>query len=110
MTAAIYMAAAGKNGIREIARLNHDKAVYLKNILVGAGLQSVYSGAFFNEFVLKAPAGFANKRREIAEKYNLFAGVPLEPFYPDMADHYLFCATETVSRQAMDLLAKEVKA
>jgi glycine dehydrogenase (decarboxylating) alpha subunit (EC 1.4.4.2) len=55
MTAAIYMAAAGKNGIREIARLNHDKAVYLKNMLVGAGLHSVYSGAFFNEFVLKSP-------------------------------------------------------
>ena len=109
MTAAIYMAAAGKIGIREIAQLNHDKAVYLKNILVGAGFESVYNGTFFNEFVLKAPAGFADKRRELAEKHNLFAGVCLEPYYPEMADHYLFCATETVSRQAMDLLAKEVK-
>ncbi|WP_035242555.1 aminomethyl-transferring glycine dehydrogenase subunit GcvPA [Desulfobacter vibrioformis] len=109
MTAAIYMAAAGKNGIREIARLNHDKAVYLKNILVGAGFESVYDGAFFNEFVLKAPAGFAARRRELAEKHNLFAGICLELYYPDMADHYLFCATETVSGQAMDLLAKELK-
>lgn len=109
MTAAIYMAAAGKKGIREIAQLNHDKAVYLKNILVGAGFSSVYSGAFFNEFVLKAPAGFAAKRRELAKKHNLFAGLPLESYYPDMADHYLFCATETVSRQAMDFLAKEIK-
>ena len=109
MTAAIYMAAAGKVGIREIARLNHDKAVYLKNMLVGAGFESVYNGAFFNEFVLKAPAGFADKRRELAEKHNLFAGICLEPYYPEMADHYLFCATETVSKQAMDFLAKEVK-
>ncbi|WP_321492699.1 aminomethyl-transferring glycine dehydrogenase subunit GcvPA [uncultured Desulfobacter sp.] len=109
MTAAIYMAAAGKNGIREIARLNHDKAVYLKNKLEGAGFKPVYSSAFFNEFVMKAPAGFAERRREIAEKHNMFAGVCLESYYPEMADHYLFCATETVSRQAMDLLAKEVQ-
>ncbi|HKL82341.1 MAG TPA: glycine dehydrogenase, partial [Desulfobacter sp.] len=98
-----------KNGIREIARLNHDKAVYLKNILVGAGFESVYDSAFFNEFVVKAPAGFKDKRSELAQKHNLFAGVPLESYYPDMTDHYLFCATETVSRQAMDLLAKEVQ-
>jgi len=109
MTAAVYMAAAGKNGIREIAQLNHDKAVYLKNALVGAGFSSVYSGAFFNEFILKAPAGFAAKRRELAKKHNLYAGVPLESYYPDMLDHYLFCATETVPRQAMDLLVKEVQ-
>ena len=109
MTAAVYLAAAGKKGIREIAKLNHDKAVYLKNTLEGAGFKSVYNGAFFNEFVLKAPAGFAARRKELAQKHNLFAGVALEPFYPQMTDHYLFCATETVSRQAMDLLAKEVK-
>jgi glycine dehydrogenase subunit 1 len=109
MTAAIYMAAAGKNGIREIAQVNHDKAVYLKHALENAGFNSVYSGAFFNEFVLKAPAGFAAKRKELAQKHNLYAGVPLESYYPDMPDHYLFCATETVSKQAMDLLAKEVQ-
>lgn len=109
MTAAVYMAAAGKIGIRQIAQLNHDKAVYLKNILVDAGFKSVYNGAFFNEFVLKAPAGFGDKRRDLAEKHNLFAGLPLESYYPEMADHYLFCATETVSKQAMDLLAKELK-
>nr|WP_319492467.1 aminomethyl-transferring glycine dehydrogenase subunit GcvPA [uncultured Desulfobacter sp.] len=109
MTAAVYMAAAGKNGIREIAQVNHDKAVYLKNALVNAGFIAVHSGAFFNEFVLKAPAGFSAKRKELAQKHNLYAGVPLSSYYPDMQDHYLFCATETVSRQAMDFLAKEVK-
>jgi glycine dehydrogenase subunit 1 len=109
MTAAVYMAAAGKNGIREIAQINHDKAVYLKSTLESAGFSSVFSGSFFNEFVLKAPAGFAAKRKELAKKHNLYAGVPLESYYPDMPDHYLFCATETVSKQAMDLLAKEVK-
>ncbi|WP_320042914.1 aminomethyl-transferring glycine dehydrogenase subunit GcvPA [uncultured Desulfobacter sp.] len=109
MTAAVYLATAGKKGIREIAQLNHDKAIYLKNALVGAGFTSVYDGPFFNEFVLKAPAGFADKRRELAQKHNLYAGVSLESYYPDMTDHYLFCATETVSRQAMDFLAKEVQ-
>ena len=34
MTAAMYLATAGKIGIREIAQQNHDKAVYLKQALI----------------------------------------------------------------------------
>ncbi|WDP88289.1 MAG: aminomethyl-transferring glycine dehydrogenase subunit GcvPA [Desulfobacter sp.] len=109
MTASIYLATIGKVGIREIAQQNHDKAVYLKKVLTGAGFESVFDGPFFNEFVLKAPSGFAEKRAELIKNNCIFAGVPLESSYPEMKDHYLFCATETVSKDAMDQLAKEVQ-
>ena len=36
------------------------------------------------------------------------AGIPLECHYPELKDHYLLCATETVGRQDMDALVKEV--
>jgi len=108
MTAAIYLATVGKIGIREIAQINHDKAVYLKHALVGAGFESVSDAPFFNEFVLKAPKGFADTRARLIKEDCLSAGVALEPWYPDLKDHYLFCATETVSKAAMDQLAKEV--
>lgn len=58
MTAAIYLATVGKIGIREIAQQNHDKAVYLKTSLENSGFESAFDTPFFNEFVLKAPAGF----------------------------------------------------
>jgi glycine dehydrogenase subunit 1 len=37
------------------------------------------------------------------------AGLPLEPYYPELKDHYLLCVTETSSKAQMDALVKEVK-
>jgi glycine dehydrogenase subunit 1 len=108
MTAAVYMATVGKIGIRDIAQQNHDKAVYLKNSLENVGFESKHTTPFFNEFVLKAPQGFAKKRAELIQNHCIFAGLDLEPYYPELKDHYLFCATETVSKKDMDQLAKEV--
>jgi len=108
MTAAMYLSTIGKIGIREIAQLNHDKAVYLKSALTAAGFEPVFDQPFFNEFVMKAPKNFKQKRAELIDRHCMFAGLDLAPLYPKFTDHYLFCATEKVSRQQMDQLAKEV--
>jgi glycine dehydrogenase subunit 1 len=108
MTAAMYLSTIGKIGIREIARLNHDKAVYLKTVLTSAGFEPVFDQPFFNEFVMKAPKNFKQKRADLINRHCMFAGLEMAPFYPQLTDHYLFCATEKVSRQQMDQLAKEV--
>ena len=109
MTAAMYLATVGKIGIREIALQNHDKAVYLKSALENVGFESVFDTPFFNEFVLKAPKGFKEKRTTLIQNQCIFAGIDLEPYYPELKDHYLFCATEKVSKKDMDQLAKEVQ-
>jgi len=109
MTAAIYLATVGKIGIREIAQQNHDKAAYLKTSLENAGFESVSDTPFFNEFVLKVPDGFDQKRTAMVKDKCTFAGINLEPFYPELKQHYLFCATETLSKQDIDQLAKEVQ-
>ncbi len=109
MTAAIYLAATGKIGIRHIAQLNHDKAVYLKTSLEKAGFDPVFDAPFFNEFVLKAPDGFEQTRADLIKNKNIFAGIDLEPFYPELKQHYLFCATETIAKHDIDQLVKEVQ-
>lgn len=109
LTAAMYLATVGRTGIRKIALQNHDKAEYLKTCLIDAGCRSVFDAPFFNEFVLKVPDGFEKKRKDLIRNQCIFAGVALEPFYPDLKHHYLFCATETVSKKNMDHLAKEVQ-
>jgi glycine dehydrogenase subunit 1 len=104
---AIYMAALGGTGIRELARLNYDKAEYLKGALRDAGLDIAFGSPTFNEFVVRFPEGSETTYRRLLEK-NIVAGLPLARYYPDLKDHYLLCVTETASREAMDALVREV--
>lgn len=109
MTAAMYLATVGKIGIREIAQQNHDKAEYLEKSLTGSGFKPAFNTPFFNEFVMKATDGFEKKRKTLINDKCIFAGMDLEPFYPELKQHYLFCATETISKDDIDYLAKEVR-
>jgi glycine dehydrogenase subunit 1 len=105
--AIIYLAALGGSGIRQLARLNRDKAEYLKGALADAGVKIPFGAPTFNEFVAKFPKGFSGTWKKLLDK-KIVAGLPLAPYYEDLADHYLLCATETCSREDMDLLVKEV--
>ncbi|MDR1482095.1 MAG: aminomethyl-transferring glycine dehydrogenase subunit GcvPA [Synergistaceae bacterium] len=105
LIAAIYMSTAGKEGLREIAQQNHDRAVYLKNGLEEAGFRPLFDSPFFNEFAMTAPAGF-EKRHEALLARGFLAGLKLDlfPEYndPRYKDAYLFCATEAHTRGVLD--------
>jgi glycine dehydrogenase subunit 1 len=107
LRAAIYMAALGGEGFARLARLNHDKAEYLKGKLAAAGHPVVFAAPSFNEFVVRMPAGFARTHQRLQEE-RIVAGLSLAPYYPELEGCYLFCATETASRQDLDRLVKEV--
>jgi glycine dehydrogenase subunit 1 len=108
LTAAAYMAALGGTGMRELAQLNHDRAEYLKTQLRAAGIRLPFPAPTFNEFVAAFPAGFqATYRRLLDQK--IVAGLPLEPYYPELAGHYLLCVTETLSKADIDTLVREVQ-
>jgi glycine dehydrogenase subunit 1 len=108
LAAAMYMACVGASGIRELASLNHDKAEYLKSELKKAGFTISFDSPTFNEFVVEFPAGFEATYRRLLEK-KIVAGLCLAPYYPELANHYLLCVTETRSRDDMDGLVREVK-
>jgi glycine dehydrogenase subunit 1 len=104
----MYMAAVGGSGMRALARLNRDKAEYLKAGLRAEGCTIPFDSPTFNEFVAVFPArSAATHQRLLAQK--IVAGLPLDAYYPELADHYLLCATETSTRQDLDLLVEEVK-
>lgn len=107
VTAAIYMAAAGQKGMTELAQLNHDKTEYLKSKLAEKGFEIVFSRPTFNEFTVKFPAGFKKKHEQLAAN-NVIAGLPLDPYYPELVEHALLCVTETISKADMDNLVKEL--
>jgi glycine dehydrogenase subunit 1 len=108
LASAMYMSALGGSGIRELARLNYDKAEYLKAELRRIGFTIPYEQTTFNEFVVDFGDGFEKTHnRLIADK--IVAGLPLECYYPELANHYLLCVTETISKEDMDELVRKVK-
>ncbi len=107
LTAAAYMASVGGTGIRELASLNHDKSEYLKNELRKAGFKIAFDSPVFNEFAVEFPAGFESTYNKLLEK-KIVAGLPLVSYYPELANHYLLCATETMTKEDMDMLVREV--
>ena len=108
LSAAMYMALLGKTGIRELARLNHDKAEYLKGRLGGIGFKISFPSPTFNEFVVEVPDEFEKTYQELLRK-GIVAGLPLSLHYPELPRHYLMCVTETKTKEDMDKLVMEVQ-
>jgi glycine dehydrogenase subunit 1 len=106
--AVMYMAFIGGTGFREVAALNHDKAEYLKSELQRAGFTIGFDSPTFNEFVVEFPDGFEANYKRLMEK-KIVAGLPLAPYYPALANHYVLCVTETISKADIDELVKEVQ-
>ncbi len=102
MTAAVYMAAMGPQGMAEAARQCHAKAVYLASQLAGiGGFDRAHSGAFFNEFVTHCPVDQA-ALLDALERQGILGPLPV-------ADGLLWCATEMNSRQQIDQAVQAVK-
>lgn len=108
LTAAMYMASLGGTGLRKMARLNYDKAQYLKNGLQETGAACSFSAPTFNEFVVEFGNDFKPAQKRLMAK-GIVAGLDLERFYPDFKNRYLFCVTETASKEVLDTVISEVK-
>ena len=101
--AAMYMASLGKNGIRELARLNYDKAEYLKYQLRKADFRIKFDSPTFNEFVVEPPGRFEPTYNKLLEE-KIVAGLPLAPYFPELTNHYLMCVTEAKTKEDIDTL------
>jgi glycine dehydrogenase subunit 1 len=108
LTAAMYMASLGGGGLRELARLNYDKAEYFRGELLKAGGTPVFSSPTFNEFVMAFDDDFQPVYRRLLEK-KIVAGLELGRYYPELAGRYLFCVTETLSKNDIDEIVREVR-
>jgi glycine dehydrogenase subunit 1 len=108
LTAAAYLAALGGSGLRQLAKLNYDKAAYLKNGLREAGGKLLFEAPHFNEFVMRFDFDFTSVRANLMDK-GVIIGLDCTRFYPEYEGAFLFCATETVSRELMDECINEVR-
>ena len=108
LAASMYMASLGGSGFKDLARLNYDKSEYLKDQLRKAGYTLPFRQSTFNEFVVQFPEGFDTTYQDLLQK-RILAGLPLECYYPELANHYLLCVTETTTKEDMDELVEAIK-
>jgi len=105
--AAMYMATLGGTGFRRLARLNYDKAGYLKKELHKAGVALPFEAPVFNEFVIRLKEDSKKIYSQLIDK-KIIAGLALDKYYHELEDHYLLCVTETSTKADLDILVKEV--
>jgi glycine dehydrogenase subunit 1 len=102
LAACAYMTLLGKQGIREVAEINWDRANYLKFQISNLKNFEVDAGTtIFNEFRVKSKKPFAKVEEKMMAQ-GIFPGVALAPFYPELKDQFLVCATETKSKEDLD--------
>ncbi|MCA9407711.1 MAG: aminomethyl-transferring glycine dehydrogenase subunit GcvPA [Candidatus Omnitrophica bacterium] len=99
LQALIFMTVLGREGLKELAQLNLDKAEFLRRELEKIdGVEVKRSSPSFNEFTIKLPV----KASVVIEKmidYGIAAGFPLERYYKDMTDYMIVAVTEKRTKQ-----------
>ena len=102
LAATIWLAAMGKQGVRDMALQNLKTANALKDKLQqlkGFGLR--FLADTYNEFVLECPGPAQELHSKLLEA-NIVAGLPLGNFYPELDNCLLLCATEMNSLESLD--------
>lgn len=100
LTSSIYLAAVGKEGLKDVAKQCVAKAHYLKDEIVKIdGFRLKYDGEFFNEFVIESDVD-TSKIVDKLQKAGILAGLPLNE--RDM----LWCATEMNTKEEIDSVAR----
>ena len=101
LTAAVYLSAMGSKGLGEAATLSASKAHYLqKELCKIEGVDLVFKGNFFNEFVTTLPR--QDQVLRALDKAGILGGLPID-------QGVLWCATEKQSREELDRAVAIVK-
>lgn len=103
----IHMSLLGERGLRDLALLNHAKAVKAAERLVQIPGVTLVNDSFFNEFTLKLPSNARDVVHKLAEK-QVLGGVSLGRLYPNVVElenGLLVAVTEVVSDEDVETFA-----
>jgi glycine dehydrogenase subunit 1 len=97
LTASVYLAAMGNDGLRRVAHNCYAHAHYLQEQLAAIGLGRTDDAPFFHEFVTETPVA-PQLLLDALAKQGILGGLPLDE------QRILWCATEMNSKEDMDAL------
>ena len=104
LAATIFMSLMGKQGMRQLARLNLSKAEYAKQKLTAAGARLPLAGKTYNEFVIETSKPAAEVLGALSER-GFVGGADLSRWYPEMTNRFLVAVTERRRRKEIDAFA-----
>ena len=107
----IHLTLLGEKGLRQLAAINHARAVTVAERLAALPGVELINDNFFNEFTLKLPSDARIAVRAMAERHVL-GGVSLGRLYPGsdvLANGLVVAVTETVSDADIDAFEAALK-
>ena len=102
LAATVYLAALGKQGLRQVAELCYHKAHYAAS-LIGRilGFSFPFSGTYFHEFTVTCPVPPEELNRRLLER-GIIGGLDISDLTPN---GLLLCVTEMNTREEIESLA-----
>ena len=107
----IHMTLLGEKGLRQLAGINHARAVEVADRLAAIPGVELVNDSFFNEFTLKLPVEARPAVHAMVEK-GVLGGVSLGRLYPaepGLANGLVIAVTEVVSDEDIDALEAALK-
>jgi len=109
LRATIFMETLGKQGLREMALLNAQKAAYAAGRLAAVpGVKKRFTGPFFNEFVVELAKPWPAVDAGLKSK-GFIGGFGLGSDYPELQSAALVCVTEMRTKGEIDQLARALQ-
>ena len=105
LAATVYLETMGRKGIQEVAHQCVQKAAYAaRKISALPGFSLPFTGARFNEFVVRAPINAVDLLSKLGTEKGIDGGLALSRFLPGHQNDILVCVTETNTREQIDAL------
>jgi glycine dehydrogenase subunit 1 len=108
LAATVYLAAMGKNGMRQIAETTVRNTQYAIQKLTEAGGRLKFPGKVFGEFVLELPRNADEVQAALLEQ-GILAGLPLGRYEKGMENCLLVAVTEVRTKAQIDDYATKLK-
>ena len=106
-----HMTLLGEKGLRQLAALNHAKAVAAADRLARVPGVTLLNDSFFNEFTLRLSKAARPVVRTLADR-RILAGVSLGRLYPDeveLENGLVVAVTETTTEEDVETLASALE-
>ncbi len=107
LAAAVYMAAMGRRGLRELSELCYHRAHYAADQIDQLeGYPVLRATSFFKEFAVRCRRPVKAINACLIDEWGILGGYDLGRDYPHLQGHMLVCVTEMNPREDIDLLVE----
>ncbi|MGD6956440.1 aminomethyl-transferring glycine dehydrogenase subunit GcvPA [Rossellomorea aquimaris] len=107
LAASVAMTALGKQGVKEMALQNIQKAHYAKEAFKAKGFSIAFEGPSFNEFVVKVNMPVREINQKLLSK-EMIGGYDLGLMDDSLSQHMLVAVTELRSKEEIDAFVAEL--